>query len=212
VPRNIEAPGARFAGLGRLLAQPPIFWTLSMTLLYFTAIFCVFAYIGPVLQALLPMSDETLAVTLALFGLSGAAGTLIGGWANDRFGVQRTLRVQLAVLASMMVLLPLTQGHHALMVAVLLVWGIAGFGMMAPQQYRLAHQSPAQAPMLLSINTSMLYFGTALGAAVGGAASGVLGFDKLAWVGVPFAIAGILTLRLGASRAEIAPAAGRSVG
>jgi MFS transporter, DHA1 family, inner membrane transport protein len=201
VPRDIEAPGARFAGLGRLLAQPPIFWTLTMTLFYFTAIFCVFAYIGPVLQALQPMSGEALAVTLALFGLSGAIGTLIGGWAHDHYGVQRTLRVQLAMLASMMALLPLMQGRHAPMVGVLLVWGVAGFGMMAPQQSRLAHQAPAQAPLLLSINTSMLYFGSALGAAVGGAASGVLGFDKLAWVGVPFAVAGMFALHLGARRA-----------
>ncbi len=34
----------------------------------------------------------------------------------------------------------------------------------------------------------MLYFGTALGAAAGGAASVAFGFDKLAWVGAIFAL------------------------
>ena len=57
-----------------------------------------------------------------------------------------------------MALVPLTQGHYGLIV-LFLVWGVAGFGMMAPQQSRLAALSPAQAPILLSINTSMLYFG-----------------------------------------------------
>ena len=41
----------------------------------------------------------------------------------------------------------------------------------------------------------MLYFGTALGAAIGGAAASRVAFDQFAWVGVPFAVAGLVTLR-----------------
>jgi DHA1 family inner membrane transport protein len=200
LPRDIAAPGASFKGLGELLARGPVMWTLSLTLLYFTAIFVVFAYIGPVLQALQPMSGTRMSVTLALFGVSGVVGTLVGGWANDRFGARRTLLVQLGVLGAMMALLPLTRGHYEAMVLTLLVWGTAGFGMMAPQQSRLAVLSPAQAPVLLSLNTSMLYFGTALGAAIGGVAAAQVEFARLAWVGVPFAIAGLATLWMGAGR------------
>lgn len=201
LPRDIAAPGASFAGLGGLLRRRDVAWTLALTLLYFTAIFCVFSYIGPVLQALVPMSTAAMSITLMLFGLSGVAGTLIGGWANDRFGPRRTLTAQLAVLALMMLLVPLTRGQHVLMVAVFVVWGIAGFGMMSPQQSRLAAIAPAQAPILLSLNTSMLYLGTALGAAIGGPAAMRFGFDHLAWVGMPFAVAGWLTLRAGTGRA-----------
>lgn len=200
LPRDIAAPGAGFAGLGTLLRSAEVLRALALTLLYFIAIFCVFAYIGPVLQALVPMSTEAMSVTLMLFGLSGVLGTVVGGWANDRFGSRRTLTVQLAVLAAMMLLVPLTRGHHAVLVAVFVVWGIAGFGMMTPQQSRLAMLAPAQAPILLSLNSSMLYIGTALGAAIGGPASAWVGFDRLAWVGVPFAIAGWLTLRLAPRR------------
>ncbi|MBO0237317.1 hypothetical protein, partial [Vibrio parahaemolyticus] len=60
--------------------------------------------------------------------------------------------------------------------------------------------APAQAPLLLSLNTSMLYFGTALGAAVGGAASSAIGFDHLSWQGVPLAVAGLATLPFGRPR------------
>jgi len=197
LPKNIDAPGASFQGLGQLLARPPVLWTLGLTLLYFIAIFLVFAYIGPVLQALHPMSSERMSVTLALFGVSGVVGTLAGGWANDHFGPRRSLVVQLSVLGSMMVMVPLTHGHYAALVLVFVVWGIAGFGMMTPQQSRLAVLAPSQAPILLSLNTSMLYFGTALGAAIGGAVVAQVGFDHLAWVGVPFAIAGLATLWAG---------------
>ena len=206
LPRDIAAPGASFKGLGALLAQRAVTWTLSLTMLYFVAIFVVFSYIGPVLQALVPMSTELLSITLMLFGLSGAVGTVIGGWANDRFGPKRSLVVQLTVLGAMMALVPLTRGHYALLVAVFVVWGVAGFGMMTPQQSRLAVISPAQAPILLSLNTSMLYVGTALGAAIGGAAVGRVGFAQLAWVGVPFAIAGLATLWISARKPALLPA------
>jgi len=213
LPGDIAAPGASFAGLAALLARREVAWTLALTLLYFVAIFCVFSYIGPVLQALQPMSTERLSLTLMLFGLSGVVGTLIGGWANDHFGARRSLRVQLSVLASMMVLVPLTRGHYALLVAVFFVWGIAGFGMMAPQQSRLAALAPAQAPILLSLNTSMLYLGTAAGAAIGGPMSTAVGFDRLPWVGVPFALAGLVTLWLGAARpAALRPAGSGTTG
>jgi DHA1 family inner membrane transport protein len=98
-----------------------------------------------------------------------------------------------------MVLVPLTAGasgwHYAAMVTVFVVWGTAGFGMMAPQQSRLATMAPAHAPLLLSLNTSMLYAGTALGAAVGGATLPLAGFARLAWVGLPFALVGLWSLR-----------------
>jgi predicted MFS family arabinose efflux permease len=58
--------------------------------------------------------------------------------------------------------------------------------------------------MLLSLNTSMLYFGMALGAAVGGAVSLQIGFHNLPWAGVPFVLAGLLTLLLPAAPARVA--------
>ena len=194
VPKDIRAPGASFEGLPALLARRDVLSVLVLTLAYFTAIFAVFSYIGPVLQALTPMGREQQSLTLALFGVSGVAGTLIGGAANDRFGARCTLFVQLTLLGATMVLLPLTKGSWPALMTTLLVWGTAGFGMMVPQQSRVAALAPAQAPMLLSLNTSMLYLGTAAGAIVGGAFAARQGFAQLAWAGLPFVAAGLAIL------------------
>lgn len=211
LPKDIQAPGASFRGLGGLLTRAPVLWTLALTLLYFIAIFLVFAYIGPVLQALHPMSSERMSLTLMLFGASGVAGTLVGGWANDHFGPRRSLVVQLSVLGSTMLLLPFTQGHYLLLATALVVWGVAGFGMMTPQQSRLAVLAPAQAPILLSLNTSMLYIGTAIGAAIGGAVSGSVGFAHMGWAGAPFAFAGLLVLLMSPRNPGLLPQAGDRV-
>jgi predicted MFS family arabinose efflux permease len=194
LPLALAAGGASFAGLGPVLRQGAVLRVLARSLLYFVAIFSVFAYIGPVLQALSPMSTGRLSFTLVLFGVSGIVGTVLGGWVSDRFGPVRSLRVQLVVLIVLMALLPLTKGNYALCAAVLVAWGVAGFGLMAPQQSRIASLAGPQAPLLLSLNGSMLYVGTALGAVFSGAASGALGFENLAWVGLPFAALALLTL------------------
>ena len=194
VPANITFGSSAFAGFAAAARHPAVLRTWLRTLLYFVAIFSVFAYIGPALQALNTMSSAQLSGTLAVFGVAGVAGTLTGGWANDRFGPLRTMRVLLCMLIAMMVVLPLTQGRPWATLVTLVVWGMAGFGMMAPQQSRLATLSPAQAPLLLSLNASMLYLGTALGAVISGAVLGHVETSRLGWVGAPFAMLALLTL------------------
>jgi len=194
LPTGAVTGGSSFSGFKTAVKQSAVWRVWLRTLLFFIAIFSVFTYVGPVLLALNAMGTTQLAVVLAVFGLAGVVGTLVGGWANDRFGSLQTIRVQLSVLVSMMCLLPFTQGHVLATVAILVAWGIAGFGLTAPQQSRLVSLSPAQAPLLLSLNSSMLYLGTALGAVVSGALINTVGFVHLAWVGAPFGLAALLTL------------------
>jgi DHA1 family inner membrane transport protein len=210
VPANMASAGAGFVGFREAALQPAVWLVWLRTLLHFVAIFSVFAYIGPVLQALNPMSSGELSLTLAAYGLAGIAGTLSGGWANDRFGAIRSSAAHLTLMVLMMALLPLTQGRISLTLLTLMIWGMAGFGMLAPQQSRLAGLSATQAPLLLSLNGSMVYVGTALGSVISGALIGTLGFDKLSWVGLPFGLLALLTLafeqRPGLSKAQASKA------
>ena len=194
LPKGVVTQSASFAGFKTAAKQSAVLRVWLRTLLFFIAIFSVFAYVGPVLLALNAMGSVQLSVVLALFGMAGIAGTLIGGWANDKFGSLRTISAQLAVLVCMMALLPLTQGSLVATVATMVVWGVAGFGMTAPQQSRLVSLSPTQAPLLLSLNSSMLYLGTALGAVVSGALIESVGMANLSWVGAPFGLAALTTL------------------
>ena len=209
LPKGVVTASASFAGFKTAAKQAAVLRVWLRTLLFFIAIFSVFAYVGPVLLALNAMSPALLSGVLAMFGLAGIAGTLIGGWANDRFGSLPTIRIQLAVLVCMMCALPFTQGHLLATVATLVVWGTAGFGLTAPQQSRLVSLSPTQAPLLLSLNSSMLYLGTALGAVVSGALINSVGMANLSWVGAPFGLAALLTLVFDRAPAatRLAPAA-----
>ena len=194
LPTGAATARINFSGFKAAASQAAVLRVWLRTLLFFVAIFSVFTYVGPVLLALNAMNSVVLSVVLAFFGVAGVVGTLLGGWANDRFGSLRTITVQLIVLVSMMCVLPLTAGSLAATVCTLVVWGVAGFGLTAPQQSRLVSLSPKDAPLLLSLNSSMLYGGTALGAVVSGAMINTVGLANLGWVGAPFALAALATL------------------
>lgn len=193
LPRNIQVQVA--TGSLRSAAGQAAVWRVWLrTLLMFTAIFGVFTYIGPVLQEIGELNANELSIVLALFGCGGVIGTLMGGWAADRLGVLPTLALQLSIVTLMLGLLPLTQGHPVLLTLAMVTWSINSFGSMTPQQSRLIGLAPAQAPMLMSLNSSMLYVGAALGAAAGGSLIGVVGMRRLPWVAVPFLVLALISL------------------
>ena len=187
--------GPSLSGALALLRQRAVLSVFVLTLIYFIAIFSVFSYMGPVLKSLLPMGAGALSAVISVFGLAGVVGTLSGGRAADRWGPRRSLTFSLSGLSLCLMLLPLTAGHGVAMVAVLMVWGVCGFSMMAPQQVRLAHLAGPQTPLALSLNNSMLYLGIALGAAVGGVALAHLEPRHLPWVGAPFALVALAWMR-----------------
>jgi len=187
--------GPSLSGAIVLLRQRAVLSVFVLTLVYFIAIFSVFSYMGPVLKSLLPMGAGALSAVISVFGVAGVVGTLSGGRAADRWGPRRSLTLSLSGLSLCLLLLPLTTGHLWAMVSVLMVWGVCGFSMMAPQQVRLAQLAGPQTPLALSLNNSMLYLGIALGAAVGGAALAHLEARHLPWVGAPFALAALAWMR-----------------
>jgi DHA1 family inner membrane transport protein len=191
--QGVTGPSLR--GAAALLRQRAVLAVFSLTLVYFIAIFSVFSYMGPVLKSLKPLEPGALSAVISVFGVAGVVGTLSGGRAADRLGARRSLTLSLSGLSLCLLLLPLTAGHLWATVAVLMVWGVCGFSMMAPQQVRLAQLAGPDTPLALSLNNSMLYLGIALGAAVGGAALSHLEPRYLPWVGAPFAMVALIWLR-----------------
>jgi predicted MFS family arabinose efflux permease len=192
--RDLQAPTPTFQGLWPVVRRPAVVLPLSLTLLYFSALFAVSTYTGPVQLALNPLTPRELSFTLVAFGAAGVLGTVLSGWSIDRLGAVGTLRWQATGFLGVMTAAPLTQGHYAFTLAAFVGLSLCSFGMMAPQQARLAEAAPEHAPLLLSLNASMIYAGTALGSALGALALPWLGFSRLPWVAAAVMFMGVLTL------------------
>jgi len=201
-PASRASGGPALTGFAGLLRQRAALAVLSLTFTYFIAIFSVFSYIGPVLTSLVAMDRNTLSLAISAFGVSGVLGTVLGGRLTDRYGPRATLTFGLSGLTLCMGVLPLTAGHPFLMMAVMMAWGLSGFSMMAAQQTRLAAIAGPQTALALSLNTSMIYLGTASGSALGGLALAVVEPHQLPWIGAPFALAAWLWMRMSAYPAD----------
>jgi predicted MFS family arabinose efflux permease len=196
-----QQPGAT-ASLGERLAlagRGDVLAVLATTTLAMAGAFTVYTYLGVFLAGVAGLGPQGLALVLLGFGLASAAGTRLGGSVADRWGGRRAVIFGggLVTFAFVALSLGATLGPDRAMLVLLpaiLLWGLAGWGLMTGQQARLVTLAPALASVSLSLNSSAIYLGSATGAAVGALviAQGVVA--QLGWVSAGFSLAALLTV------------------
>jgi predicted MFS family arabinose efflux permease len=196
-----QPPGTT-ASLGERLAltkRSDMMAILATSVLTVAGTFTIYTYLGVFLAYVAGVGPQGLALVLFSFGLASAAGTRLGGAAADRWGAGHTVIVGggLTFLAylilSLGVALESARAMFALLPAILL-WGLASWGLMTAQQARLVALTPDLAPVSLSLNSSAIYLGSAIGAAVGALVIADHGVGRLGWVAAGFSVAALLAV------------------
>ena len=174
LPRGLF--GARLPLKARLAAAltPGVRPILVTTVLALTGAFAVFSYIAP-LAFSAGLGESALPLLLLGFGVGAVIGNIAGGQMADHFGATRTVVwsqlaciVLLVGFSAIPALLPHPLAGPAL-IALTVPWGVVGWAFAPAQASRIVKLAPQAASLVLSLNASALYFGVALGAAVGGA-------------------------------------------
>ena len=152
----------------------PVIWTsLLSTVCWATGAFAVYTYIADVFGQL-GAAPRVISFVLLIWGISSLIGSTLGGVASDRFGSARTIPVALAVLlAALTTFSILTSGQPsqpALWIgcAAMVVWGVSAWSFSPAQQHRLIGLSGKASGIVVPLNPSAIYLGSALGAAIGG--------------------------------------------
>jgi predicted MFS family arabinose efflux permease len=73
-------------------------------------------------------------------------------------------------------------------------WSVLGFLAFPARQSRLIAHAPAAAPLLMALNMSALYFGIAIGAALGGLTIAHFGTSELGLAGAAVELVALLFL------------------
>src|SRR4051794_21548619 len=76
---------------------------------------------------------------------------------------------------------------------------LASWGLITAQQARLVVLAPTLAPVSLSMNSSAIYLGSALGAAVGALVIADGAMERLGWVAAGFGLTALLSVLLSGS-------------
>ncbi len=94
----------------------------------------------------------------------------------------------------------------ATLFAGLFLWGLFGWAFTIAQQARIVTLDPALASITLSLNTSALYFGAAIGSSLGALAASRWSVDSVGWVAALTELAALgLLIATSAPKARAAP-------
>ncbi|MBK0065026.1 MULTISPECIES: MFS transporter [unclassified Acinetobacter] len=180
----------------KVLSRIPVIMALMTTVLGASAMFTLYTYIAPSLNAFTQASPMFITLMLVLIGIGFSIGNHFGGKFAD-LSLNKTLIGFLSLLIFIMLAFPwLAQSHLGAAIA-LVIWGIATFGLIPPVQMRvmkIAHQAPGLAS---SINVGAFNLGNAVGAAVGGLVLSLhLGYAAVSFAGAGLAGLGLLLVLL----------------
>ena len=141
---------------------------LLITTLQMSGQFVVFTYMGPLLTKLTHAGPDAVGLAFAIYGVCGFIGVVLATRIVDSWGAYEA-----SVLFTVLVLTGVTgwalsAGVYPLMACSVAIWGLGFASSNSMQQVRLVSAAPELASASVSLNTSVLYVGQAIGSAIGG--------------------------------------------
>ena len=179
VPAGLSFQPVRLSDLGRTLRDAPAMIAVFFTATFLGAIYMLFTYFTPLMEAKMGFERNMVTASLVVFGVGAVVGNWMGGQMTTRLGPARTLLALSCAQAALMVPFSLLPLPLPLFVVLVALWSVCGWSFMAPQQTRLVTLSPQTAPVLLSLNAAAVYAGAAIGSAMGGVVIARFGIEAL---------------------------------
>lgn len=151
-----------------LARNPMIVLLLLITTLQMSGQFVVFTFMGPLLTKLTGAGADAVGLVFALYGIFGFVGVAIATRIVDSWGAYNTSLLFTVIMLTGVTGWALSAGIYPLMACSVAIWGLGFASTNSMQQVRLVGAAPALASASVSLNTSVLYIGQAVGSAIGG--------------------------------------------
>ncbi|GMG77801.1 MFS transporter [Bacillus safensis] len=165
-----------------ILKDKRILLAVAVTLFYVGGYSTLFTYLTPFLQESANLSITEISGILLLAGICSFLGSSLGGVAADKKGPTFTIFSGIILQIIMLMLLAFVTGNLVIMVAVIMIWMIATWSTSPAQQLYLVTLVPKSPDIALSVNTSFIQFGFALGSGLGGLVLSRTSILNLSWI------------------------------
>ena len=178
---------------------------LSITTLQMSGQFAVFTFMGPLLTKLTHATPDAVALVFMIYGVFGFIGIAIATRIVDSWGPYKSSLLFTALILAGVTGWALSAGIYPLMACSVAIWGLGFASTNSMQQVRLVSAAPALAPASVSLNTSVLYIGQAVGSAIGGILYARDMLHSAGYVGVGFVVLAVITVILTKPRRVLGP-------
>ena len=177
-----------------LAGNRAIMLLLLITTLLMSGQFAVFTFMGPLLAKLTGVGPDAFGLVFAIYGLCGFTGIAIVSRIVDSWGAYRTSVLSISLVLAGITGWALSTGSYPLMACSVAIWGLGFASSNSMQQVRLVSAAPALASASVSLNTSVLYVGQAIGSAIGGLLYAREWLYGIGYAGMAFVALALLTV------------------
>ena len=167
-----------------IMKNPKILTALAITLFYIGGYSTLFTYITPFLQATSSLSITEISGVLFLAGICSFVGSSVGGQLADEKGSKFTICLGLLLQGATLLLFALAGVNLFVLILVLMIFMLATWSISPAQQLFLVTLAPRNPDISLSVNTSFIQFGFALGSGLGGLVISHTSVLYLNWLGL----------------------------
>jgi MFS transporter, DHA1 family, inner membrane transport protein len=179
---------------------------LLVTTLQMSGQFVVFTFMGPLLAKLTQAGPDAIGLVFAAYGVCGFIGIAVATRIVDSWGAYKTSLLFTSLLLTGVTGWALSAGIYPLMACSVAIWGLGFASTNSMQQVRLVGAAPTLASASVSLNTSVLYIGQAVGSAIGGMLYARDLLYGAGYVAVAFIALALLTVMLTKPRQALTPA------
>lgn len=177
-----------------LAMRGDILAVLGTSFLAFAGLFCIAAYIGPIVTATTGMSGAGIGAVQVFIGLGSLGGILLGGRMASRPGARVPIALLLLLAAALggyaaLLAFPAAAWHVVPLGLCVFTGAVALFALAPISQARLVALAPRDRAVALALMGAVTFAGQGAGAAIGGATIATLG---LAFTGIAGALAAVV--------------------
>jgi DHA1 family inner membrane transport protein len=172
------------------LKRPQVLLTLLTGAIGFGGLFAVYTYVASTMMAVTHVSERTVPLVLAVFGVGMTIGNLVAGWAADRH-LNVTAITLMLWTAIALALFPMAAGNVWALCADIFLIGCGG-GLGTVLQTRLMDVAGDAQTLAAAAHHSAFNAANALGPWLGGLAIAAgYGFTSTGWIGAALSLVGL---------------------
>ncbi|MFD1171770.1 MFS transporter [Oceanobacillus picturae] len=164
-----------------LLKDSRIVIALSITLFTFLGYSVLNSYIAPFLGSV--TDEKYISAILLAVGIASLVGSKLGGFTADHYGKDKTLLSSLILQTVALFGLFLLMDYSITFIVIMLVfWSVVVWMFGPTQNYNLISLAPQAASIMLSLNSSVVQIGFALGSGLGGIIVNLISIHSIVWI------------------------------
>lgn len=151
-----------------ILKDTRVSLSLAITVFVFITFSAINTFITPLIFSIEKVSENKIAFIFLILGIASVIGSKAGATLADKIGVSKVLLSTLIVIVLSLIAMDFFSLSLNIFIILLTIWTVTIWMFGPTQSFNLSTLVPSHSSVLLSLNSSFVQIGFALGAFLGG--------------------------------------------